>query len=321
MPTQDSLRPGALITGVAGFIGSTLAEFLLGHGTRVVGVDCFTAYYGRPVKEANIHPLFSNPLFEFIEADLASCAIGPVLDSLKGPFVVYHLAGQPGVRPSSAVDGRYTRDNVLTTRRLLGAVGQREVEKFVLASSSSVYGRAGRLPLTECQPTEPISPYGESKLKAERACMTAWHRRGVPAVVARLFTAFGPRQRPDMAFHRFVSAMKAGREVDIYGDGTQTRDFTYVSDAVAGLILCANAPAGQVFNIAGGRSYELLRVVEVIERLCSIRAVLSKHSASPYDPSYTSASIAKAQTILGYRPMVDLENGLAEQIRWMESCP
>ena len=221
----------ALVTGAAGFIGSTLSAALVDRGIDVIGVDCFTDYYSREVKEDNLARLRQHPKFTFVEAALQTADLESLLD---GVTVVYHLAAQAGVRKSWGDDFRiYTTNNVDATQRLLEAVKDRPLSRFVYASSSSVYGDIAAIPMREDVRLQPVSPYGVTKLAAEHLCHLYHVNFGVPAVSLRYFTVYGPRQRPDMGFHRFIRAALTGGAITLFGDGQQTRDFTYVGDAVA----------------------------------------------------------------------------------------
>jgi len=265
------------VTGAAGFIGSHLAERLLAAGWEVVGVDCFTDYYPRAAKEANLEGLRGQPGFRLVEMDLNSAALGALL---QGIDTVFHQAGQPGVRASWGRSFEpYLRSNILATQALLEAALhlKRPLRRFVFASSSSVYGDAPQLPVREDTLPQPISPYGVTKLAAEHLC-SLYTRLGVPAVSLRYFTVYGPRQRPDMAFHRFIRAVLEGREIEIHGDGEQTRDFTYVMDIVDANLSAAAAPAervvGRVYNLGGGSRVTVNEVIAIVEGAAGRPAVV-----------------------------------------------
>ena len=236
-----------VVTGAAGFIGSHLTERLLANGHDVVGIDCFTDYYDRDLKEKNLEPSRAHARFTFAEIDLVDADLKPALD---GAAIVYHLAGQPGVRPSWGNQfDQYVRDNVIATQRLLECLKGNPIQRFVFAGSSSVYGDAEMFPTKESALPRPVSPYGVTKLAAEHLTHLYTQNFGIPAVSVRYFTVYGPRQRPDMAFARFMEALSDGEEIEVYGDGEQTREFTYVSDAVEGTIRAAGADVvGQIFN-------------------------------------------------------------------------
>ena len=241
-----------LVTGVAGFIGSHVAEALLLQGNSVIGVDSFTDYYARSIKERNLSRLRTFSNFRLVEVDLCTADLTALI---KGTSVVLHQAGQPGVRMSwgdQFVD--YVGHNIMATQRLLEAARRTDVQRFVYASSSSVYGNAVSFPTTEATLPKPFSPYGVTKLAAEHLCSVYAENWGLSTVSLRYFTVYGPRQRPDMAFHRFISAALHGREIEVYGNGEQRRDFTYVGDVVRANLLAAQRPLppGSILNIAGG---------------------------------------------------------------------
>jgi len=311
----------ALVTGVAGFIGSHLAQRLLDAGHEVVGVDCFTDYYARPVKERNLRGVAAHPRFRFAEADLCAADLPPLLDGVQA---VFHQAGQPGVTGSwGARFQEYTRNNILATQRLLEAAKGRPLEKFVFASSSSIYGDVRRYPTAEGTLPRPRSPYGVTKLAAEHLCQLYHRNHDVPVVALRYFTAYGPGQRPDMAFHRFIEGILAGRELSIYGDGEQTRDFTYVQDIVEANLLAAARPAqGVSLNIGGGTTTSVNGVLRLLETLCGKKALVRYLPTRPGEVGRTLADISRAKRLLGYAPSVTLEEGLARQVAWIrETAP
>jgi len=304
----------ALVTGAAGFIGSTLCEKLVADGHDVIGVDCFTDYYDVGRKAHNIEHLRRASGFELVGRDL-SC--DPVEDLVAGVDTVFHLAGQPGVRLSFGQGfGAYVRHNITATQRLLEASSTCELDAFVYASSSSVYGNAATWPTSETAPREPISPYGMTKAATEDLA-TVYHRvAGVPAIGLRYFTVYGPRQRPDMAFSRFIDRALAGRPLAILGDGRQLRDFTYVDDAVAATLAAArHGRPGAVYNVGGGRPVELRDVIPVIAEHCG-GTVIEHLPAARGDVRATCADGTRALSELGIRPQVTLSEGLRRQIAW-----
>lgn len=306
-----------VVTGAAGFIGSHLCERLLADGHQVLGVDCFTDYYPREHKEQNLEAARSHRKFEFAEIDLFDADLHPLL---RDASVVYHLAGQPGVRPSwgSQFD-RYVRDNIVATQRLLEAVKELPTRRIVFASSSSVYGDAEMFPTKETALPRPVSPYGVTKLAAEHLTLLYAKNFGVPATAVRYFTVYGPRQRPDMGFARFMDALAAGREIEVFGDGEQTREFTFVSDAVDGTVKAATADVvGQVFNLGGGSRVTINRVLATLEDISRIKVYRHNLPAAPGDPRHTGASINLARERLGWEPRVSLREGLTKQWEWFQ---
>ncbi|MGH7267611.1 MAG: NAD-dependent epimerase/dehydratase family protein [Candidatus Rokuibacteriota bacterium] len=306
-----------LVTGCAGFVGSQLAERLVADGHVVVGIDAFTDYYGSPLKEANLGLLRPRTTFTLVQGNLLDLDLPALLD---GVDVVFHLAAQAGVRASwgQAFDV-YTSWNILATQRLLEAARDRRLQRFVYASSSAVYGRS-ELPMREESPTRPLSPYGVSKLAAEHLCGLYAAAYGVPTVSLRYFTVFGPRQRPDMAFHRFIRALRADRPVPVFGDGRQTRDFTFVADVVDATCRAATADVrpGEVLNVAGGARIELGEAIALLERLTGRAARRVAATGAPGEMPHTYADIARAGRCLGWAPKVPIAEGLREEIAWVE---
>lgn len=307
-----------VVTGVAGFIGSHLSERLLAAGHEVVGIDCFTDYYERARKEQNLDKSRSHDGFHFNAADLVDADLARMLD---GADVVYHLAGQPGVRPSWGNQfDRYVRDNVIATQRLLEALKDAPIKRFVFAGSSSVYGDAERFPTKETALPRPLSPYGVTKLAAEHLTNLYTRNFGIPAVSVRYFTVYGPRQRPDMAFSRFMQAMTDGEDIEVFGDGEQTREFTYVSDAVDGTIKASTADVvGQIFNLGGGSRVTVNKVLAMLEEISGLSIRRQNLPAAPGDPRHTGASINLARERLGWEPRVSLAEGLAKQWEWFRT--
>jgi nucleoside-diphosphate-sugar epimerase len=304
---------GSIVTGAAGFVGSHLCQRLLADGKRVRALDAFTDYYPRRQKQDNVAPLVDCPDFELIEGDLETIDLEPLLD---GVDTVYHLAGQPGVRSSWGEEfDCYVRRNVVATQRLLEACRGREIGKFVFASSSSIYGDAESYPTVETACPRPISPYGVTKLAAEHLCDLYRKAHGVPTTSLRLFTVYGPRQRPDMAFSRIVRSALDGEPFELYGDGEQTRDITYVGDVVAAMVSAARSTWCGVANVGGGLRVSMNEVLGTVESLCGPLRV-SRRPASPGDARHTGADTRLAREVLGYRPRTTLRDGLAEMIEW-----
>jgi UDP-glucuronate 4-epimerase len=305
----------ALVTGAAGFIGSRLATRLLDDGHQVHGVDAFTPYYDPSSKRANLEPLRDRDGFSFDEIDLRDAPLEPLVEV----DVVFHLAAQPGVRASwGATFEEYVGHNVLATQRLLEACRAAAAPpRFVLASSSSVYGEAERHPTPEDLTPRPVSPYGVTKLAAE-ALLTAYAANfGVSGVALRYFTVYGPGQRPDMAFHKFIRAALTGEPIEVFGDGEQTRDVTFVDDAVDATIAAASADASGPINVGGGSQVALNEVLDAIERITGHSLRIERQEAAPGDVRHTSAKLDRARELLGYAPKVDLEHGLGAETEWL----
>jgi UDP-glucose 4-epimerase len=310
----------ALITGVAGFIGSTLAEHLLARGDQVVGIDCFTDYYPRAIKESNLEGLRAHHGFRFTEAALGSADLAALLD---GVTHVFHLAAQAGVRKSWGRDFQtYTVNNIDATQRLLEACVGRPLDRVVYASSSSVYGDEVSIPMREESVLKPVSPYGVSKLAAEQLCYLYFVNHAVPTVSLRYFTVYGPRQRPDMGFHRFLKAVLRGDPITVYGDGEQTRDFTYVSDIVSATAAAAGRGVpGRVYNIGGGSRVSLNHVLDLIGAVTGRRLTLVREAAQKGDMRDTYADTTRARADLGFAPEATLADGLRAEYDWLRSTP
>jgi UDP-glucose 4-epimerase len=307
----------ALVTGAAGFIGSTLSERLLKSGADVIGLDCFTDYYPRPIKERNLATLRAYPKFRFVESRIQDADLGALLADRSH---IFHLAAQAGVRKSWGKDfSVYTVNNIEATQVLLEACVKRPVERLVYASSSSVYGDNVTLPMREDALPQPVSPYGVSKLAAEQLCYLYTVNHGVPTVSLRYFTVYGPRQRPDMGFHKFFRAVLKGETITLYGDGEQTRDFTFVDDAVSATIAAATKGVpGRVYNIGGGSRVSMNEVIAMIGRVSGIAPKIVIDPAQKGDMRHTYADTTLAQTDLGFKPSVTLEQGLTAECGWMK---
>jgi UDP-glucose 4-epimerase len=308
----------ALITGVAGFIGSTLADRLLASGADVVGIDSFADYYPRPYKERNLTSAASHPKFRLVESQLQDADLGALL---RDRTHVFHLAAQAGVRKSWGRDFQvYTRNNIEATQVLLEAInGHRHIEKVVYASSSSIYGDHVAMPMREDAVPAPVSPYGVSKLAAEQLCYLYQVNFGVPTVSLRYFTVYGPRQRPDMAFHKFLRAALDGQQIALYGDGEQTRDFTFVADIVdATLAAATQGVPGRVYNIGGGSRVSVNQVLALIERVTGRPLHITVDAAQKGDMRHTYADTSNARSDLAFVPAVGLEEGLTAEYRWLQ---
>jgi nucleoside-diphosphate-sugar epimerase len=303
-----------LVTGAAGFIGSHLCEYLLELGHSVVGLDAFIPHYPWAVKEANLAAARRHRAFEFRPLDLRS---DPLDDALDGVEAVFHLAAMPGLPRSWTDFDLYESCNVTGTQRLLEAVGRGpRLHRFVCASTSSVYGRfaAG----DETLPTRPVSPYGVTKLAAEHLCRAHADEFGLPLVVLRYFSVYGPRQRPDMGYHRFIDALLLGQPLAVCGDGLQVRGNTYVDDCVRATEAALSAPAGEVYNVGGGETANVWDVIGKLESILGHRAVIRHEPARPGDQRNTFADTGKLFRHLGWQPRVGLDEGLARQVAWQQ---
>lgn len=309
-----------IVTGAAGFIGSHLVETLLSQGKQVVGIDCFNDYYDPQLKWKNISGFKNHPAFTLIEGDIQLLNWSVLLKDVE---VVYHQAAQAGVRASWGNSFRtYTECNINATQVLLEAAKDaKNLQRLVFASSSSVYGDAETLPTNESICPQPVSPYGITKLAAERLCLLYHQNFGVPVVGLRYFTVYGPRQRPDMAFHKFFQAIMQEQSISIYGDGQQTRDFTYISDAIAANLAAAtvSAAVGEVFNIGGGSRVVLTQIIDSIEEIIARPISRQYIENAKGDARHTAADVSKAQSILGYQPQVSLVEGLTQEWLWIQT--
>jgi UDP-glucose 4-epimerase len=306
-----------LVTGAAGFIGSHLCEALLEHRCKVIGIDSFTDFYSRKIKQANLKNLINNVNFSFIQENLLSVDLFSVL---TGVDYVYHMAAQAGVRTSWGKDFRiYGEYNIMATQKLLEVVKEFNVKKFVFASSSSVYGDTTDLPMREESALRPISPYGVTKLAAENLVSLYEKNFGIPTISLRYFTVYGPRQRPDMAFNKFISAILNDEKITVYGDGTQTRDFTYISDIIDAILLSVQTDvSGEIFNLGGGDMISVNDVIKLIEKNTSKKANVKYIDKQAGDAMHTMASITKAKKMLGYSPKVKIKEGIINEINWIK---
>jgi len=305
-----------LVTGCAGFIGSHLAEKLVESGFEVIGVDSFTDYYDQRIKEANVQGLLKSPNFTLVREDLLATDLNKLLE---GVDYIFHHSAQPGVIASW---GRrfetYLNNNILATQRLLESAKEIPLKSFIFASSSSVYGDC-ELPMREDRLLLPVSPYGVSKLACENLSYSYWKNFGVPVVSLRYFTVYGPRQRPDMAFHKFIKAILKREEITIYGDGNQTRDFTYIDDAVnSNILVMEKACTGEIFNIGGGSYISVNGTIKLLEEIIEKKAQIKYTEKRKGDMQATWADIKKAKKMLGYSPRFDLKEGLLKEIEWIK---
>jgi nucleoside-diphosphate-sugar epimerase len=302
-----------LVTGAAGFIGSHLCERLLQDGHEVVGIDAFIPYYPRPIKERNLETARSWHSFTFHELDLR----GDRLDAaVEGVQVVFHLAAMAGLVKSWTDFDLYASCNLAATQRLLEAVARSGVERFIYASTSSIYGRYASG--DETMPARPSSPYGVTKLAGENLCRAYAEERGLPLVVLRYFSVYGPRQRPDMGYHLFIRALLDGTPITVYGDGSQVRGNTYISDCVAATVAASRAIPGETFNLGGGETASVVEILARLERITGRRALIRHAAGRPGDQRFTSADTGKLQRHLGWQPRVGLDEGLALQVAWQQ---
>jgi nucleoside-diphosphate-sugar epimerase len=304
-----------LVTGAAGFIGSHLAEELLRRGHEVAGLDAFIPYYPRPLKEVNLAPLRRHPGFTFHELDLRTDELAPALDGVEA---VFHLAAMAGLVRSWTDFDLYQSCNLTATHRLLeGVRKQARLARFVLASTSSVYGRNASG--DESLPTRPISPYGVTKLAAENLCRAHADEHGLPLVVLRYFSVYGPRQRPDMGYHKFIDALLRSQPVTVNGDGHQMRGNTYVSDCVAATIAALQAPRNETYNVGGGETASVWDVLGKLEAVLGVKAIVRREAARPGDQRVTGADTSKLLSHLNWQAEVGLDEGLARQAHWQQS--
>ena len=309
----------ALVTGAAGFIGSHLSERRLEIGHDVVGLDSVTDYYARSIKEANLRSLTQRRRFQFVGTSLSETDLGTLLD---GVTHVFHLAAQAGVRKSWGADfAVYTQLNVDATQCLLEACVDHPIKSFVYASSSSVYGDTVPIPMLENARPMPLSPYGVTKLAAEHLCMLYHANYDIPTVAVRYFTVYGPRQRPDMAFHRFLRAIRQREPLSLFGDGEQTRDFTFVEDAVAATISAAErGKHGTVYNVGGGSRVSMNEVLDMMAQCTGSKPDVQRKEPQRGDMRDTFADTTRARSELGFAPRVILKDGLLAEYQWLTSA-
>jgi nucleoside-diphosphate-sugar epimerase len=306
-----------LVTGAAGFIGSHLCRRLLAEGFSVRGVDCFTDFYPKWIKETNIEMLLKSKNFEFIPRNLDDIDLQKSLENVD---YVFHLAAQAGVRTSWGQNFViYTKNNIQVTQKLLEVAKDKSLKRFIYASSSSVYGLAPSLPVSETSPCYPISPYGVTKLAAEQLCFLYFKNYGIPAISLRLFTVYGPGQRPDMAFHKFFKAIAEDKAISVFGDGKQTRDFTYIDDIIEANLAAMNlGKIGETYNIGGGHREKLKALFPLIEEICQKRVKIQWFDKQKGDVLHTFANIEKAKLDLNYHPQTALHEGLEQEWAWLQ---
>jgi UDP-glucose 4-epimerase len=306
-----------LVTGCAGFIGSHLSEKLIKKGFKVIGVDSLSNFYPKWIKLKNLEDLRKNKNFNFLRSSVENLDLKGLMNKID---YIFHLAAQPGVRSSWGNDfSIYVKSNILATQKILESAKEGSLKKIVFASSSSVYGICPELPMKETSPLLPISPYGVTKLAAEQLCFLYFKNFNLPIVSLRYFTVYGPRQRPDMAFHRFMKAILKGEEILIYGTGEQTRDFTYIDDVVEATYRAAlNGKDGEVYNIGGSHQIRLIKVLNILERVAQREVKFRKIEALKGEMTHTLASIEKAKNDLKFEPKTSLEEGLSIQWEWIK---
>lgn len=311
-----------LVTGAAGFIGSHLCEDLLSQGHQVLGVDCFSDYYDPAVKKRNLGAVKSHANakhFNFLQGDLSQLNLEDILQKQE---IIFHLAGEPGVRKSWGKDFSFYLDrNISLTQKLLESCKSKKIKRFVFASSSSVYGNCGDAVLRESDVCRPFSPYGVSKLAAENLCMLYHDNFGVPTVALRYFTVFGPRQRPDMGFHKFIRHILTQTPIEVFGDGNQSRDFTFVSDAVAGTVAAgfSENTAGKIYNIGGGCLATVNEVLAILKNLNPEKKITVVHREESHgDVRHTRAEVSAASRDFNFSPKVSLQDGLSREISWLK---
>ena len=304
----------AVVTGAAGFIGSHLSERLLENGFKVIGIDCFTDYYSKKIKKNNMISFQNNKNFKLIESDLMEIDL---ISIIKESEFLFHEAAQPGVRASWGDQfDTYVKDNILVTQKILESAKEvKTLEKIVMASSSSVYGEQEGIMIENKTIPSPISPYGVTKLASENLGLTYASNYDLPVTSLRYFTVYGPRQRPDMAFTKFIKANLSGDKISIFGDGNQTRDFTYISDIIDANLECVKSEIhGNVLNIGGGKTYSIMDVLNIIENITDKNNKLIFLTKQKGDVFRTEADIKMASKIIGYKPKISLKEGLMKQI-------
>ncbi len=306
-----------VVTGAAGFVGSHLSEQLIARGHRVTGIDAFIPYYPRALKEKNLTALLQEQDFSFHEVDLREADLQPLL---KGADAVFHLAAMAGLLRSWQEFDDYMTCNILATQRLLAAASDVDIAHFLQISTSSVYGRFATG--DENSPLAPISPYGITKLAAEHLCQAYSENYGLPVTVLRLFSVYGPRQRPDMGYNIFIRSILKNELITVDGDGNDSRSNTFVEDCARGLILAFEQPeksAGEVFNIGGGEEVSVNQVLSILEEQTGTKANTSHGPRRPGDQRRTVADTSKARRLLGYNPVMTVPDGLAAQLVWQRT--
>jgi len=311
-----------LVTGGAGFIGSHLNDRLLERGEEIVCVDDFNDFYNPAIKRANIKKHLESPRYHLVEADIRDVARMKDVFARHSIHKIVHLAARAGVRPSLDQPLLYEDVNIKATMNLLELAHKHKVEQFVFASSSSVYGANTKVPFSEEDRIDrTVSPYAATKYAGELMCYTYHHLYGVPTTCLRFFTVYGPRQRPEMAIHKFTHAIYSGKPIPFFGDGSTARDYTYIDDIMQGLLASIDRPLPfEVFNLGESSTVTLKQLVEAIERISKRKAIIQQLPLQPGDVEITYADVSKAKRLLGYNPRTNIEEGLAKFIRWFETA-
>jgi len=315
-----------LVTGAAGFIGSHLCERLCARGDRVLGLDSFDPFYPRDVKERNVAGLRADPRFTLVEGDLRDPAVLAAAFQRAEPEVVVHLAALAGVRPSLMDPARYADVNVTGTQRVVDAVRAAGARRLVFASSSSVYGLDSQPPFKESDPClKPVSPYASTKRSGELLLFTAHHLYSLDVTCLRFFTVFGPRQRPDLAIHKFARRIAAGQPIELYGDGTTSRDYTFIDDILDGVVAAIDQPAPEpafrIYNLGGSRPVPLAKLVDLLGAALGTKPVVTYGVEQPGDMKRTLADLKLSQKELGYAPKISMEEGIARFVDWLKTQP
>jgi len=315
-----------LVTGAAGFIGSHLCERLCARGDRVLGLDSFDPFYPREVKERNVAGLRADPRFTLVEGDLRDPAVLAAAFQRAEPEVVVHLAALAGVRPSLMDPARYADVNVTGTQRVVDAVRAAGARRLVFASSSSVYGLDSQPPFKESDPClKPVSPYASTKRSGELLLFTAHHLYSLDVTCLRFFTVFGPRQRPDLAIHKFARRIAAGQPIELYGDGTTSRDYTFIDDILDGVVAAIDQPAPEpafrIYNLGGSRPVPLAKLVDLLGAALGTKPVVTYGVEQPGDMKRTLADLKLSQKELGYAPKISMEEGIARFVDWLKKQP
>jgi UDP-glucuronate 4-epimerase len=315
-----------LVTGAAGFIGSHLCERLCARGDQVLGLDNFDAFYARAVKDRNLAGLRADPRFTLVEGDLRDAATLAQAFERAQPEVVVHLAALAGVRPSLMDPARYADVNVTGTQRVVDALRAAGARRLVFASSSSVYGLDSQPPFKESDPClKPVSPYASTKRSGELLLFAAHHLYSLDVTCLRFFTVFGPRQRPDLAIHKFARRIAAGQSIELYGDGTTSRDYTFIDDILDGVVAAvdqpAPAPGYRIYNLGGSRPVPLAKLVELLGEALRTKPIVTYGVEQPGDMKRTLADLTLSHKELGYAPKISMEEGIARFVEWLKTQP